>query len=218
MERAREVRRNARGDSALVSYRADARGYVYFYLNRADTGENTLVKTDQVALEVYWKAPDSTKQRIIGLRDEKRLPTNIRYHLDHLTVVQDEFQDLIRLGDGDEVSAVTHPAASELRCASTTSAWAIPSPSQFQGEREPVRVYEVEVRPKDFTRPGMIGSVFVDRRNGAIVRMSFTFTSASYVDDYLDYIRISLDNSLWDGRYWLPYEQNVEIRREVPFF
>ena len=217
MEKARAVRQIARGDSALTSYRADARGYVYFYLDRADTGENTLVKTDQVALEVYWKAPDSTKQRIVGLRDDKRLPTNIRYHLDHLTVVQDEFQDRIRLGDGDEVAAVVHPAARgsdavyDFRMNDSITI-------EFQGDREPVRVYEIEVRPKDFTRPGMLGSVFVDRRDGAIVRMSFTFTSASYVDDYLDYIRISLDNSLWDGRYWLPYQQQVEIRREVPFF
>src|SRR5690606_19414539 len=32
----------------------------------------------------------------------------------------------------------------------------------------------------------------------------------------LDYINISLDNSLWDGRYWLPHEQAVEIRRQIP--
>ena len=47
--------------------------------------------------------------------------------------------------------------------------------------------------------------------------MNFSFTPASYVDSYLDYIRISLDNSLWMGRYWLPYRQEVELRREMPF-
>jgi hypothetical protein len=81
---------------------------------------------------------------------------------------------------------------------------------------EPVRVYEVEVRPRDFSRPGFLGSVFLDLSTGAIVRMSFTFTPASYVDPYLDYIRISLDNSLWEGRYWLPYRQEAELRRELP--
>ncbi len=216
MERARAVRQSVRGDSALTSYQADARGYVYFYLDRSDTGETALVKTDQVALEVYWKAPDSTKQRIVGLRDEKRLPTNIRYHLDHLTVVQDEFQNLIRLGDGDEVAAVVHPAAP---ASGTVYDFRVNDSITiaFQGDQEAVRVYEVEVRPKDFTRPGFVGSVFLDRRDGAIVRMTFTFTPASYVDDYLDYIRIALDNSLWDGRYWLPYQQQVEIRRELPY-
>jgi hypothetical protein len=65
-------------------------------------------------------------------------------------------------------------------------------------------------------RPGFVGTVFLDLATGAIVRMNFSFTPASYVDPYLDYIRISLDNSLWLGRYWLPYRQEVEIRREIP--
>jgi hypothetical protein len=46
--------------------------------------------------------------------------------------------------------------------------------------------------------------------------MTFTFTPASYVDRRLDYINISLDNGLWSGRYWLPNEQYVEIRRQIP--
>jgi len=217
VERARGERARVVEDDSLRNYAADARGYVYFYVDRQDTGETALVKTDQVALEVYWKAPDSTKQRIVGRRDEESLPTNIQYHLDHLTVVQDDYADLIRLGDGDEVSAVTHPVAPgseafyDFRLADSISI-------NLGGSQAPVRVYEVDVRPRDFSRPGFVGSIFVDRESGAIVRMNFTFTAASYVDDYLDYIRISLDNSLWEGRYWLPYEQRVEIRRELPYF
>ena len=111
MMQARDLRQTAAVDSAFHSYEADARGYIYFFLDRPDSGERTLVKTDQVALKVYWRAPAETMQRVIGLRDEKQLPTNIRYHLDHLTVVQDDFGDRIRFGDGDEVEAVVHPAA-----------------------------------------------------------------------------------------------------------
>jgi hypothetical protein len=61
-----------------------------------------------------------------------------------------------------------------------------------------------------------VGSVYLDRSSAAIVRMTFTFTPASYVDRYLDYIRISLDNSLWEGKWWLPFRQEAEIRREMP--
>src|SRR5687768_10331552 len=111
IRRAQERRQVALSDTGMVDYQADARGYIYFYLDRRDTGERSLVKTDQVALDVYWKAPNLSKQRIVGLRDERNLPTNIRYHEDHLTVVQDNFGDLIRLGDGDEVRDVLHPAA-----------------------------------------------------------------------------------------------------------
>jgi hypothetical protein len=216
VNRARELRHSNILDPEFQSYSSQARGYVHFFLEREDTGERILVKTDQIALEVYWAAPDRIKQRIVGLRDEKSLPTDIQYHLDHLVVVQDEFGDMIRVGGGDEVEAVLHPMA--------------PSSEMFydflladsvtlilQGAEEPIRVYEIQVRPKDFEIPGFVGSVFVDRASAAIVRMNFTFTPASYVDSYLDHIRISLENGLWLGKHWLPYRQQLEIRREVPF-
>ncbi len=214
---ARSLRHETSVDPAFRSYSAEARGYVYYFLDRADTNERTLVKTDQIALDIYWRAPSDTRQRIVGLRDEKKLPTNIKYHLDHLTVVQDDFGDRIRMGDGDEVEAVIHPVAPasdsvyDFRLADSLTL-------TFAGPTAELRVYELQVRPKNLDAPGIIGSVFLERRTGAIVRLSFTFTPASYVDSHLDYIRISLDNSVWDAKYWLPYRQEVEIRREVPLF
>ncbi|HEU0302013.1 MAG TPA: hypothetical protein VFR37_21335, partial [Longimicrobium sp.] len=215
IQRAQERRQVALSDTGMVDYQADARGYIYFYLDRRDTGERTLVKTDQVALDVFWKAPNLARQRIIGLRDERNLPTNIRYHEDHLTVVQDNFGDLIRLGDGDEVADVLHPAGPQApgsydyRLADSTSI-------RLPGAAEPVRVYKVQVRPKDPARPALVGSVFVDRRGGDIVRMEFTFTPVSYVDRNLDYINVLLENGLYKGRFWLPNRQQVELRRQVP--
>ncbi|MDP2955194.1 MAG: hypothetical protein Q8N53_02130 [Longimicrobiales bacterium] len=215
VRRARLERSSTLVDTAFHSYAAQARGFVYFFIDRPDTDERTLVKADQIALEVFWRAPSETQQRIVGLRDQKVLPTNIRYHLDHLTVVQDDFGDQIRLGHGDEVAAVLHPmgpggpAIYDYLLADSLTL-------RYGGDDEEVRVYEVRVRPKDPNRAGFIGSVFVDRAAAAIVRMSFTFTPASYVDPYLDYIRIALDNSLWLGKYWLPYRQEAELRRELP--
>ena len=215
IDRARERREEPHADTTLRNYRAEANGYVYFYLDRQDTDERTLVKTDQIALEVYWAAPSLTKQRIIGLRDESKLPNRMQYHLDHLTVVQDEFGDVIRLGDGDEVRDVTHPAAGgadtiyDFRVADSLTI-------TLPGTPAPVRVYEIEVRPKNRERSAFVGSVFVDRGTADIVRMTFTFTPASYVDRRLDYIHISLDNGLWGGQYWLPHEQRIEIRRQLP--
>ena len=77
-------------------------------------------------------------------------------------------------------------------------------------------MYKLEVRPKDSDAPGVIGSVFLEQQTGAITRMNFTFTPASYVDANLDYIRVFSDNSLWNGKYWLPYRQEVELRRGLP--
>ena len=215
VRRAQERRAVTQTDTGLVDYQADARGYIYFYLDRRDLNERTLVKTDQVALEVFWRAPAYSKQRIVGLRDAKNLPTNIRYHEDHLTVVQDNFGDLIRLGDGDEVRDVLHPAAPEgpafyeYRLSDSLTI-------RLPGAGEPVRVYRLDVRPRDLSRPALIGAVYVDRRQGDIVRMDFTFTAASYVDEQLDYINVSLENGLWKGRFWLPNRQKLELRRQLP--
>ncbi|MBB6070543.1 hypothetical protein [Longimicrobium terrae] len=213
--RARDRRQQTQADTGMVDYQADARGYIYFYLDRRDTGERTLVKTDQVALEVLWAAPNLAKQRIIGLRDRRDLPTNIQYHQDHLSVVQDNFGDLIRLGDGDEVRDVLHPAAGaapsiyDYRLADSSSI-------RLPGVAEPVRVYKLEVRPRDPSVPALVGAVYVDRRAGDIVRMDFTFTPSSYVDRQLDFINIRMENGLYKGRFWLPIQQQVEIRRQLP--
>ena len=213
--RARAARQSSVVDGEMRTYSAQARGYVYFFMDRPGSPQPTLVKADQVALEVFWRAPNDTKQRIVGLRDEKLLPTSIRYHLDHLTVVQDDFGDFIRLGDGDEVERVLHPAGPD---AENTYDFLLSDSLniRYADNTEEIRVYQLLVRPKEFSVPGFVGSLFLDRATGAIVRMNFSFTPSSYVDPYLDYIRISLDNSLWMGRHWLPYRQEVEIRREVP--
>lgn len=215
MEMARTRRRQPLADTLLRDYQSRAEGVVYFYLDRRDTDERVLVRTDQVALDVYWAQPNRTKQRIIGLRDESSLPNRMYYHLDHLTVVQNGFGDIMRMGDGDEVVDVPHPAAPgsdsvyEFRLADSLEL-------RLPGAAAPIKAYEIQVRPWRTDRSAIVGSIFVDHITGDIVRMTFTFTPVSYVDRRLDYINVSLDNSLWQGRYWLPYEQAVEIRRQVP--
>lgn len=214
--RGRAQRRGAAADSSLGSYRAEATGHLYFLLDRDDSSRRSLIKADQLALEVYWQAPGHSRQHIVGRRDEARLPTNIRYHLDHLTVVTDDFDDRIALGEGDEVRSVIHPLAPgsgsvyDFRLGDSLTV-------SFPGRGDEIRVYEVQVRPRDPTRPGVVGSVYLDRASAAVVRMGLTFTPASYVDPYLDHIRVTLDNGLWKGRYWLPYRQELEIRRELPY-
>jgi hypothetical protein len=215
VSRARETRGETRGaQDALTSYSARAEGWVYFYLDRPDAAENTLVRTDQLALDVLWKAPGLARQRIVGRRDEKALPTSINYHIDHLSVVQDEFEDVIRIGDGDEVGAVIHPVAPGAERAYDYRV--TDSLTLSYGGGEEVRVYELQVRPRRPDLPGFVGALYLDRERAAIVRMVFSFTPSSYVDPYLDHIRISLDNALWLGEYWLPYRQEAEVRRELP--
>ena len=215
IERATERRMRPRADTALHNYSASAEGFVYFFLDRRDTDERTLIRVHQIGLELFWKQPGISRQRIAGLRDVSPLPNTQRYHLDHLTMVQNGFGDVIRVGDGDEVGDVAHPASAmgesiyQFRLSDSLDI-------QLGPGAAPIRVYEIQVRPRRPDRPGFVGSIYVDRETADIVRMTFTFTASSYVDKRLDYINLSLDNGLWEGKYWLPNQQTVEIRRQIP--
>src|SRR5690554_6272241 len=109
--RATERRAQQLADTGITDYVASAHGYLTFL---AQVGEGfpdppKVVKADELALQVYWRAPNHSKQLIVGRRDTLLLPTDIQYHRDHLGIVQNNFPGIIRLGEGDEVRDVTHP-------------------------------------------------------------------------------------------------------------
>jgi hypothetical protein len=216
IDRAIARRRASFADSALLDWTARAHGFVFF-LGQIGEGLSEpprLVKSDQLELEVYWRAPNQSKQRIIGWRDRRDLPTDINYHRDHLGIAMNNFPDLIRLGEGDEVRDVPHPvspAAPGLYEYALADSLAITLPG-----RE-IRVYEVKFRPRDFRAPRIIGSVFLDVGTADVVRMTFSFTRAAYLDDQLEDITVAAENSLWAGRWWLPLRQEIEIRRRATF-
>jgi hypothetical protein len=212
--RAIERRSRAAVDTALRDYTAQAHGFLFFLGQFGDglTEPPRLVKADQLELEVYWKAPRLSKQRIIGWRDRAELPTDINYHRDHLGIVQNDFGSAIRLGEGDEVRDVPHPLgpggidAYDFALGDTTT---IVLPQRA------VRVAALRVRPKDFGAAAIVGTLFLDLESADLVRMAFNFTPRAYRDPQLEDVSIVLDNALWEGRFWLPYRQEVEIRRRA---
>lgn len=199
-------------DTALLDYRADAHGYVTFL---AQIGEGfpeppKIVKADELALEVYWRAPDLSKQRIVGRRDTLLLPTDIAYHRDHLGIVQNNFPDIIRLGEGDEVRDVPHPLSpAGLR----DYDFAISDSERIAFAGHVIHLYQVKVRPKDDRDARVVGAMFIDRDGGQVVRMAFNFTHAAFLDRQLEDVSIVLENGLVGTRFWLPRRQEIEIRR-----
>jgi hypothetical protein len=199
-------------EGELLDYRAHASGHIYFLYDLGLGSERHLIKADQLALDLFWRAPDRARQLIVGRREEKVLPTNIHYHLDHLTVVMENLGDQISLGEGSEVRDALHPAA---RGALDFYDYRLADSLTLLMPGRDVRVYRVDVRPRDLDGPGLVGSMYLDRATADIVRMDFTFTAASYLDETLDYFNIRLENALWEGRYWLPYRQGIELRRNI---
>ncbi|MEO7455190.1 MAG: hypothetical protein ABIY52_02945 [Gemmatimonadaceae bacterium] len=211
-ERATARRVQQLADTGLKDYKAVAHGYVTFL---AQVGEGLaeppkVVKADELVNEVYWLAPNLSKQRILGRRDTLMLPTDISYHRDHLGIVQNNFPAIIRLGDGDEVRDVPHPL-SAVGLASYDFAITDSLSLQLPGRR--IQVLEVKVRPKNDRQPRIIGALYIDRDDAQVVRMAFNFTRAAFLDDALDDLFVVIENSLVSGRFWLPRKQEIEIRR-----
>jgi hypothetical protein len=203
-------------DTALAGYTASATGYLTF-LGQFGEGMHAppvVVRTDQIALQVYWRAPNLSKQVIVGRRDTMLLPADLRYHRDHLGIVQNNFPDVIRLGDGDEVKDVPHPLS---KYGLTQYDFAISDSLRIRFPDRTVYVYEVKVRPKDATLPSFVGSLYLDTASAQVVRMAFSFTHAAYLDAQLEDISIVLENALVQQRFWLPFRQEVEIRRTGRF-
>jgi hypothetical protein len=212
VEQATTRRAQQLADTGLRDYKAVAHGYVTFL---AQVGEGLaeppkVVKADELVNEVYWRAPNLSKQRILGRRDTLLLPTDIAYHRDHLGIVQNNFPAIIRLGEGDEVRDVPHPlSATGL----TTYDFAISDSLTFNLPGRVITTYEVKVRPKNDRQPRIIGAIYIDRDDAQVVRMAFNFTRASFLDDALEDLFVIVENSLVNGRFWLPRQQQIEIRR-----
>jgi hypothetical protein len=146
----------------------------------------------------------------MGRRDTLLLPTDISYHRDHLGIVQNNFRNIIRIGEGDEVRDVPHPLSP---AGLEAYDFAIRDSLQIRLGPRVLDVYEVRLRPKDDLQPRAIGAVYIDRETGEVVRMAFSFTRAALIDKDLEDVSIVLENALIEGRYWLPRRQEVEIRR-----
>ena len=209
-----ERRQTAQADSSLQSYRTRAHGFVFFLaqLGETLTEPPRLVKADELQVEVYWQAPGRSKQNILGWRDGTWLPTDINYHRDHLGIVTNDFGDLIRIGEGDEVRDVPHP----LSPAGTRQYdFLLRDSLRLDTPQGTLTVYEIGVRPRDFSVPSVVGTIYLEVATAALVRFRFSFTPAAYRDNQLEDISIVLENSLWENRYWLPYRQEIELRRRT---
>lgn len=206
------VRAAQLADSGLRSYKAEARGYLTFLaqLGKGFPDPPKIVRADQVASDIYWKAPAFSKQLIKGRRDTLLLPTDINYHRDHLGIVQNNFPSFIRIGDGDEVKDVPHPLSA---AGLNDYDFAVGDSLQIRLGDRTLDVVQLRFRPRDQNAARAIGSVYIDRGSGAVVRMAIGFTRAALRDKDLEDLSVVLESGLIDGRYWLPRRQEVEIRR-----
>ncbi|HTL04615.1 MAG TPA: hypothetical protein VL241_02630 [Gemmatimonadales bacterium] len=214
IRRAILLREMPASDSALHSYRAKAHGLVT-YLVQSGPGfpdPPRLGKADELDVEVYWEAPNLSKQRITAWRDGSFLPMQVIYHRDHLGIITNNFGPLIRIGDGDEVRDAIHPLSLE---GLDEYDFAIQDTVRLKTLKGELEVLAVQVRPRDVRRPLVLGMLYLERRTAALVRFQFSFTPAAYRQPELEDLSVVLEQSLLEGRWWLPYAQQFEIRRRA---
>lgn len=218
VRRAILAREAAVPDSTLASYQSRAHGFV-FYLIQSGPGfpdPPRLAKADELEVQVYWQAPDRSKQRIVAWRSESYLPIEVKYHRDHLGIVTNNFGSRIRIGDGDEVRDAVHPLSVE---GLADYDYSISDTLTIRaGPGGPLEVLAVQVRPRNLQRPLVVGTMYLERTSAALVRFEFSFTPAAYRQREIEDISVLLEQSLFEGRWWLPYAQRIEIRRRSARF
>ena len=212
--RAQQVRAHQLADTALRDYHATARGTLTFLGQLGDFIPPRVVQATQIATEVYWRAPNISKQIVVGQRDTTVLPTDNQFYRDRFGIVQNEFPDSIRVGEGRDVADVPHPLAPG---SPGVYDYAIVDSSALRIGPRTVWIIEVRTRPKDATKPRLVGSLFIDRDAARLVRLAFTFTRPAYLDPRNEDVSIVLENALVEGRFWLPRRQEVEVRRAGTF-
>jgi hypothetical protein len=198
--------------SALASYSAKATGYLTFLGQVGDTAifGPKVIKQTQLAVDVYWHAPGSSKQIVRGMRDTLLTPADIGYYSDRFGIVQSNFPDRIRMGDGLDVADVMHPLSPAGLGAYD---FAMVDSTSIRSGADRIDVYQLMYRPREPRQPRAIGSAYVDVRTADIVRLELTFTRAAILDKRIEYLSVSLENALIEGRAWLPHRQEIEVVR-----
>jgi hypothetical protein len=213
----RAVARRAHVDSTLKAWTGDGAGTLQFLV---ELGNSTIlpprvVKLVELASLIRWQAPGVTQQRIIGRRDTMLLPGDVGFYNDRYGVVTNNLGDRIRLGDGHDVRDLPHPLSPAGR---PGYAFAIADSLSIAVPGRRVEAYELLLRPRGADEPGMVGSMYIDRATGDLVRLAVIFTRAAILDARIERLSLTLENLLIDGRYWLPYRQEMEVVRGSTWF
>jgi len=151
----------------------------------------------------------------VGRRDVSWIPTKIKYHTDHLSLVVENFGTRIRIGDGDEVRDVLNPVA---RGAPGTYEYRLVDSLSMLIGGKATDLYRLEVRPRSPDSAAVVGTLDIERESFAVARLAGTFTPVSYVDPTVQSVSVDLQNALVSNRVWLPAVQHVEVRRQMQFF
>ncbi len=203
-----------RGRQDLERFSAYAEGQVHYLAEYGDELRDQAVRSDRIALELRWRRGVGSLQTIIGRRHASWMPTTVKYHVDHLSLVVENFGNRIHIGDGDEVRDVLNPVAPE---APGFYEYRLVDSLSILVNDDLTELYRLKVRPLHRDSAGVVGTIDLERESFAVVRLAVTFTPSAYVDPTVRSVSVDLQNALVSNRHWLPAEQYTEVRRQMRF-
>lgn len=201
-------------DTGLERFSAYAEGQVHYLAEYGDELRDQAVRSDRIALELRWRRGVGSLQTIVGRRHASWMPTTVKYHVDHLSLVVENFGDRIHIGDGDEVRDVLNPVAPE---APEFYEYRLVDSLSILVNEDLTELYRLQVRPIHQDSAGVVGTIDLERESFAVVRLAVTFTPAAYVDPTVRSVSVDLQNALVSNRHWLPAVQHTEVRRQMRF-
>ena len=227
LERARA--RHARPDTSLHDYRARLDTRVSVGVIADPLAPARLAVASELATAVAWDRSAGVRVCVLGERYVTALRTGARAGLDFERpwfVATTPGDSLRLLGSGIEIPAraALHPFATG---AERYYDYEMGDTLTLRLDARTVRLMEVRVTPTRGDAALVVGSLWVDAESGAIAAMQIRFVGkplwadrrnpegSSFANRILS-VSAESEQGLWEGRYWLPRRQQVQLMVRVP--
>lgn len=229
LERARD--RHQHADTTLHDYQARLNTLVSAGLIDDPLAPPRLILASELAAAITWDRESGQQIRMLGQRYVTSLGENVEAGLDFgrpWFVATTPGDSLRLLGSDIELPsrAAIHPFAEG---AAAYYRYEIGDTIRLDLGARTVHLVEIRVTPTRGDAALVVGSVWVDGSAGDVTGMQVRFVGkplwsseenpegSTFANRILS-VSARLEQGLWEGRYWLPRRQEVELRVRVPFF
>ncbi|MGD2216678.1 MAG: BamA/TamA family outer membrane protein [Gemmatimonadales bacterium] len=220
-------RHHNRPDSTLINYRSRLNTLVSAAFSSDPLAPAKLLVASELASSVSWERGGGLQVEMLGQRYVTSFGPEAEAGLDFSRpwFVATAPGDSLRLLGGIEIPnrAAVHPFAQgaeryyNYQLGDTVTL--------YVADRQ-VDLVEVRVTPTRGDEALVVGSVWVDRATGDVGGMQIRFVGRRLWDDEegdaewanrILSVSATMQQGLWEQRYWLPHHQEVELMVRIPF-
>lgn len=220
-------RRHNQPDSTLLDYRSRLNTLVSAAFSSDPLAPPKLLVASELASSVSWERGGGLQVKMLGQRYVTSFGPEAEAGLDFSRpwFVATAPGDSLRLLGGVEIPqrAAVHPFA---RGAERYYAYEVGDTVTLYIADRKVELVEVRVTPTRGDESLIVGSVWVDGATGDVGAMQIRFVGrrlwgedeedAEWANRILS-VSATVQQGLWEQRYWLPHHQEIELMVRIPF-